>query len=409
MAVTGAIFHSLTFGGVNSADYGIYITGEAVYNAPVRNVELIDVPGRNGQVALDKGSYGNIEVKYPAGTFGDDQTDFAEAISAFRNAVLSQVGYQRLTDTYHPSEYRMALYVNGLEADTVNNGSAGEFDLVFNCKPQRWLVSGETAVTVADGDTLTNPTLFDASPLLEVEGHGTIGFNGYEIELDQYDLGQLTLFNGETFSTVSRNKQFSEALLNAGDTIFAGAITLDWNVRTSSGGTYSNYSVTATGEGTATTTGIKSVADAYVSGTTTVSGITFTAGTYETKSFNVNVAVTFPSYGTETMVFTVDIAYTSGMFVLSLSVAMTAHTQKQSTSCSFSEFTAYSTVSMLGHPTYVDCDLGEAYKYVDGELVSLNAYIDLGSDLPTFAPGTNTITIDSTITELKVTPRWWKI
>jgi hypothetical protein len=73
------------------------------------------------------------------------------------------------------------------------------------------------------------------------------------------------------------------------------------------------------------------------------------------------------------------------------------------------EVVANSTLSVLGHPTYVDCELGEAYRYMDGELISLNKYIDLGSDLPELASGENTITFDNTITELSVVPRWWQI
>ena len=92
MAVTGAIFNSLTFGGVNSADYGIYITGEAVFNAPERAVEMVDVPGRNGAIALDQGRWENIEVQYPAGTFGMDAEEFGTALSNFRNAIVSQIG-----------------------------------------------------------------------------------------------------------------------------------------------------------------------------------------------------------------------------------------------------------------------------------------------------------------------------
>ena len=37
-----AIENSITFGGVNSADYGIYISGEGVFNAPKRDVEMIN-------------------------------------------------------------------------------------------------------------------------------------------------------------------------------------------------------------------------------------------------------------------------------------------------------------------------------------------------------------------------------
>ena len=150
MAITGAIFNSLSFGGVNSADYGIYITGEGVFNAPKRAVNMVEVPGRNGSIAIDQGHWENIEVTYPAGTFGMDEQEFRTALSNFRNAIASQVGYQRLTDTYHPDEYRMAIYTDGLEVEPTTYNKAGEFELKFNCKPQRWLTSGEIPVTIGE-------------------------------------------------------------------------------------------------------------------------------------------------------------------------------------------------------------------------------------------------------------------
>jgi phage-related protein len=64
---------------------------------------------------------------------------------------------------------------------------------------------------------------------------------------------------------------------------------------------------------------------------------------------------------------------------------------------------------VLGNPTYIDCDFGEAYKVENNEYISLNNHIDLGSDLPKLAKGNNIISVDSSITELKLVPRWWKI
>lgn len=146
----GPIFKTLTFGGVNSGDYGIYITGQGVYNAPERAVELVSVPGRNGAVPIDQGRWENIEVTYPAGTFGMTQEEFRVAVSDFRNAVVSQLGYQKLSDDYHPDEYRVAMYLSGLEVDPVNYGRAGQFSLVFNCKPQRYLTDGDIEIDVEE-------------------------------------------------------------------------------------------------------------------------------------------------------------------------------------------------------------------------------------------------------------------
>ena len=59
-------YGKLIYGDVDSSDYGIYISGEGVYDAPERAVEFVNVPGRNGAIALDQGRYENIKVTYPA-------------------------------------------------------------------------------------------------------------------------------------------------------------------------------------------------------------------------------------------------------------------------------------------------------------------------------------------------------
>lgn len=155
IAPTGAIYKALTFDGTSSRTFGVYTTGAAVYDAPKRAVEMISIPGRNGAFALDSGRFENIEVKYPAGVFADNEADFAQAVSDFRNFLCSKKGYVRLTDEYNPDEYRMAVYKSGLEV-TPAQLRAGEFDLVFECKPQRWLTSGEEISEIGVwGDTET--------------------------------------------------------------------------------------------------------------------------------------------------------------------------------------------------------------------------------------------------------------
>lgn len=219
MAITptpnNSIYKGLVFDDIDSRDYGIYITGEAVFNSPERDVEMIEIPGRNGTYALDKGRFHNIEVTYPAGLFGGSEADFAAGIRAFRNALASRIGYKRLEDDYNPNEYRMAVYKNGLDV-TPAQLKAGEFDIVFNCKPQRFLKSGETAIEVTSGDTITNPTPFESSPLLQAWGYGDININDETVTIDDVVIGNVILSNG---STSIPYVDFSETNLRAGDTI----------------------------------------------------------------------------------------------------------------------------------------------------------------------------------------------
>lgn len=180
IAPTGAIFKDLRFdgtslgtGGVLTSTYGIYITGEAVYNAPTRDVNMITIPGRNGLFAQDNGRFDNITVTYPAGLFGATEADFRAGIEALRDQFCSRVGYRRLEDGYNPNEFRMAVYKSGLEVDPVQL-KAGSFNLTFECMPQRWLKSGESFQVMTLYQYLDNPTTYAAHPVLSVQGYGTV-------------------------------------------------------------------------------------------------------------------------------------------------------------------------------------------------------------------------------------------
>lgn len=158
------------FDGKNSRDYGVYISGAGTYNAPERNTKTVSVVGRNGNLTIDEGTYKNAPLAYPAFIF----TNFNDRIEAFRNFLLSRTGYRRLEDSYHPDEYRLARYSGNFESDVIDELYAGKFTLNFDCQPQRFLKSGEIAVSVSDGDMIVNETLQVAKPLIRCYGNGTL-------------------------------------------------------------------------------------------------------------------------------------------------------------------------------------------------------------------------------------------
>lgn len=218
-----AVFNSFTFDGIDSLENGIYITGEAVYNAPERMVEMITVPGKNGAIAIDQGRFENIDVKYPAGAFAFSQEDFAAKITKIRNVLASRYSYKRIEDTYNPDEYRLGLYKSGLEVDAAAYSSAGKFDIIFDCKPQRWLKSGEVPETFTATGTIENPTDFTAKPLLVVTGYGqlTIGQQTFTIVGGAGGLSQ-TLYidceSQEAWEQVGEYKRSrNDHIQNAGD------------------------------------------------------------------------------------------------------------------------------------------------------------------------------------------------
>lgn len=420
MGVTGAIFKGLTFDGEDSKDYGVYITGQAVYNSPERDVEMISIPGRDGAFALDRGRFSNIEVIYPAGLFGVDEADFAQAIADFRNMLGSRVGYCRLEDDYNPGEYREAVFKAGLEVTPASLDS-GQFDIVFECKPQRWLTSGEDAVAVTSGGTITNPTLFDARPMLQVWGYGNIDLGGQDISIANALVGNIIISNGgndgNTDST--RYKLTPDyTQVNSGDAVTVDSSTMMYRLTSTSTRNLavSNVSLSwVTGSGTVS---FLYQYPGYLFVNLVATPVPCNYGTANASIFEANITatVTGTSGGTKTGIYNITItgAY-SAAGVLSYTGTFTKASGDTifdgyaKPSANWGIVTANSTKTATGSPLYFDLDIGEAYTIEGGVPVSVNNAVTIPAVLPTLKPGSNTITFDNTITQFKVVPRWWRL
>jgi len=406
-------FKTFTFGGVNSATYGVYITGEGVFNAPERNVEMIEIAGRNGAYALDKGNFLNIEVTYPASIATDNETDFAEAVSDLRNFLCSKVGYVRLEDDYNTGEYRLAIYKSGLEVSH-DMLIAGEFDIVFECKPQRYLTSGETAQAVASGGTITNPTLFDAKPQIQVWGDGSLSFNGKTITVNGNDpIGSVIAFNGlhelQIFSTTFT---IDDTYASVGDTINCGYFKIKNGLIVD--GHVNRSAISASGDLTSATNSWSANGVTYTVEMSAGVGTPFIYGTTETRTGTATIVISSQLYGDLTATATVTLVYDGAdSFTLSFSETLPTHVRDFSApyfpDIQVDSIILNSSQYALGTPIYIDLDIGEAYKIENGSFASLNNAVQIPAELPTLASGANTITYDNTFTQVKILPRWWKV
>ena len=179
----GLTEHYLTFDGKCSRDFGVWISGGGTFNAPARDVQLVQIPGRNGDLTFDNGRYQNITVTYPAFI----SRGFHHRVDDFRAFICSRSSYCRLEDTYHPDEFRMALYSSGLTVQTAPRNLAGTFSLAFNCKPQRWLKMGEIPQRYSAAGEIFNPTLYPARPLVRAYGTGSFTINGTQVRITAAD------------------------------------------------------------------------------------------------------------------------------------------------------------------------------------------------------------------------------
>lgn len=181
------------FNGYDLRDYGMYVSGDKTFNSPSKAYRRVSVPGRSGDLLTFTGKYENVDVTYDAILIEDYERNAA----AIRSILMSAHDYCRLEDSYHKDEYRMGIFQGPVDFDSVYL-QAGHTQLTFNCKPERWLKSGEESVCLADNTTpsqtiilnfpdesvettyyvnendVHNYTMFASKPLFTIEGYGKI-------------------------------------------------------------------------------------------------------------------------------------------------------------------------------------------------------------------------------------------
>lgn len=169
-----------TLDGTDSRNFGIFISGRGTFDSPARSMNFIQVPGRDGDLIGMSTRLQNGTLTYADSFIYED---FDERLAAFRAFALSVTGYRRLMDSYHPNEFRLVTYAGPLTVNTTPRNNAGKFTISFNCKPQRYLISGETPVDTNASITLINPTLFDSQPLFRVFGTGVLSVGSINITI----------------------------------------------------------------------------------------------------------------------------------------------------------------------------------------------------------------------------------
>lgn len=208
--------YDVILNGVSGADMGLLFPSPLELSAPEPRVTTESVPGRNGDVHIFDGSYKN-RTAYLRGCLYEG---FVKgAFDVFNEWLFAKPGYLRLETADDPGHFMMARVANGSSVLTRANKVA-PVDVKFDCKPQRFLVSGENSSNVYKTDPnptlLLNITKYASKPLLKINytvttGNGQILFensNGsqtiYVSTLKLANYGQSIYYDSE-IDTVYNN------------------------------------------------------------------------------------------------------------------------------------------------------------------------------------------------------------
>lgn len=221
--------HRIILGDVNTADYNAVVDGSQSFGSAERLYEAIDIAGKNGALIIDGGKYSNVKLEYKIMFYTKAE------LEAFRSAVSRFKSYERLEDTHHSDEYRMAKIDSlDIEMKGINN-RWGIVQMDLNCKPQRFLKSGENTQTFTTNGDIWNPTPMEAYPMFRVYGYGTFKVGNTTLTIANYnktyidiDCELMDCFNGSanlnSYVTLSATKFPSLPSGKTGIT-FSGNIT----------------------------------------------------------------------------------------------------------------------------------------------------------------------------------------
>lgn len=207
----------IIWAGISNKDVGMIIEHYPSIVLPTKSQETQTVPGRNGDIIIENGSFENYEQQYSAFLDAKYIGGLEKAMPKIVDWLLGHDGYQRLEDSYFPDVYRMAYYSGGSEFVSIFN-EYGEGSLSFNCAPEKYYKFGERSISLTNGQVLRNPSSFAAFPLITVRGSGsgTLSFNGNSVTITNIgtsvtiDTKLHKAYNG----TTNRNNTISGAFEN---------------------------------------------------------------------------------------------------------------------------------------------------------------------------------------------------
>lgn len=176
--------------GEKSSDHGLYISGDKTFNSAEKEYEKVSVPGRDGDLIMSGSRFKNVNLTY----HGIVIDNYEDNTAFLRSWLLSGNGYKVLRDNYHPDEYRLATFSGPMDFSTLML-TAGETDITFDCKPQRWLNSGARFYEFNVRESINNETMFAAKPIIRV--HANYDTLGGEIMIGNYEINISPILNAE--------------------------------------------------------------------------------------------------------------------------------------------------------------------------------------------------------------------
>lgn len=171
--------------GIDARSVGIHLQSPIAFSEAVPIVEAQTIPGRNGDLILETGSYENRGASVSCFCL---QKDVEKAVSLAGRFLMGKRGYRRLETSDDPDHYWMARVEN---SPRINQRlrTLAPFEINFDCKPQRFVKAGKNVIDFDTNGSIFNRYGQTALPLIVVYGHGSgkLTVGGCVVDITEID------------------------------------------------------------------------------------------------------------------------------------------------------------------------------------------------------------------------------
>ena len=154
--------------GIDARSAGIQLQAPIEFSEAVPVVEAQTIPGRNGDLIWETGSYENRSGEAECFCL---HKDVQKVVSFAGRFLMWKKGYRRLETSDDPDHYWMARVENSPQI-AMRLRTLAPFEIGFDCKPQRFVKAGENSVVFTANGSLFNQYGQIALPFITLYGQG---------------------------------------------------------------------------------------------------------------------------------------------------------------------------------------------------------------------------------------------
>lgn len=159
--------------GRRSTEFGLRIHNALSITTPEQDIELLEVAGKDGDIAFDKQRLKGVIKSFPCTLFVPEGKNVDVVAKEISEWLRTDVGWDKLVFSgYEGYEFEALCYETFDIEETLRN--RGKTVINFRLKPYKFRVGGRNVLTITNGQTIVNIEKRASKPLIKITGTGNV-------------------------------------------------------------------------------------------------------------------------------------------------------------------------------------------------------------------------------------------